>query len=50
MTEVFKNDVKLAEFLDILATLSLEAETFEVALAALRLQTELKSLYGENFL
>lgn len=50
MTEVFKNDAELSDFLDILATLSLEAETFEVALAALRLQTELKSLYGENFL
>ena len=50
MMNVFKNDVELAEFLEILADLSLEAETFEVALAALRLQTELKNLYGDNFL
>jgi hypothetical protein len=41
------NDVVLAELLDILAELTLEGPNFEVALAALRLQTELKKAYGE---
>lgn len=50
MTEVFKNDAELSEFLEKLAILSLEGENFEVCLAALRLQTELKALYGSNFL
>lgn len=47
---VFESDAELSDFLDILADLTLEAETFEVALAALKLQTELKNLYGDNFL
>ena len=47
---LFKNDSELAEFLDFLADLSLNGETFEVCLSALKLQTALKELYGENFL
>lgn len=43
-------DVELAELLEILADLSLNAETFEIARAALRLQTELLNEYGNNLL
>jgi hypothetical protein len=43
---VFVTDSELAEFLKKLGDLSLEADTFEVALAALRLQTLLKTAYG----
>lgn len=44
---MFENDLAYAEFYNTLVSLSLEAENFEIALAALRLQTELKALYGE---
>lgn len=44
------DDVFLAEMDDFLAILSLEAETMEIALLALRLQSALKKTYGENFL
>lgn len=47
---VFKNDTDLAEFLDFLADLSLNGETFEICLSALKLQTALKESYGENLL
>lgn len=43
---VFVTDSELAEFLNKLADLSLNADTFEVALAALKLQTLLKTAYG----
>lgn len=43
---MFENDTAYAEFYDFLVTLTLEAESFEVALAALRLQTALTELYG----
>ena len=43
-------DTELAEFLDKLAELSLEGETFEICLSALKLQTALKEVYGENLL
>ena len=43
-------DSELAEFLDKLAELSVEGETFEIALHALKLQTALKKVYGENLL
>lgn len=42
----FKNDSDYNDFLDFLATLSLEGETFEIALAALKLQTALTEFYG----
>lgn len=38
--------MSLETLLDELAELSLEAETFEIALAALRLQTLLKEYYN----
>lgn len=44
------NDVLLSEILDFLADLSLNAPNFEVARAALRLQSYLLSEYGENLL
>lgn len=44
------DDVKLSELLDTLADLTLNAETFEIALAALRLQTLLRESYGNNLL
>lgn len=44
------DDVKLAELLEILGELSVEGETFEVCLYALKLQVELKRLYGNNLL
>jgi hypothetical protein len=40
------NDVILNELLEVLADLTLEGPNFEVALAALRLQTELINFYG----
>ena len=43
-------DVELSELLDFLADLSLNAETFEIARAALRLQTRLLKEYGDNLL
>ena len=43
-------DVKLNELLETLAELSLEGESFEIALAALKLQTLLKAHYGDNLL
>jgi hypothetical protein len=43
-------DSELSEFLDKLADLSLEGETFEICLYALKLQTALKEIYGDNFL
>lgn len=42
---MFENDVKLNEFLEKLADLSLNGENFEIALAALKLQTALKEFY-----
>lgn len=44
------NDVELSELLEFLADLSLNGETFEIARAALRLQTELLNEYGDNLL
>jgi len=44
------NDVQLHDFLEILIDLSLEGETFEICIAALKLQTALLSVYGDNFL
>ena len=44
------DDVKLAEILEFLADLSLNGPTFEIAVAALRLQNELEKEFGENFL
>lgn len=46
---VFKNDSELNDFLNFLGDLSIEGETFEICLAALKLQTALKQAYG-NFL
>ena len=40
------NDVVLAELLEVLADLTIDGPTFEVASAALRLQTELINFYG----
>ncbi len=50
LQEMTMDDVKLRELLEILADLSLNGETFEIALAALRLQTELVNAYGNNLL
>ena len=47
---MFENDCDYAEFFEKLADLSLEAESFEVALAALKLQTALKETYGDPYL
>lgn len=44
------SDVELSELLDFLADLSLNAEDFEVAKSALKLQTLLLNAYGDNFL
>jgi hypothetical protein len=43
---MFKNDLEFSEFLDLLADLSLNGESFEICLAALKLQTYLKEFYG----
>ena len=43
---MFENDQTYAEFYETLVTLSLEGESFEVCVAALRLQTLLTELYG----
>lgn len=50
LQETTMDDVKLAELLEILGELSVEGETFEVCLHALKLQVELKRLYGDNLL
>ena len=50
LQEIDMDDVKLRELLEILADLSLNGETFEIAHAALRLQTELVNAYGNNLL
>jgi hypothetical protein len=46
MKMTFVTDAELVEFLDFLADLSLNGETFEICLYALKLQTSLKSAYG----
>lgn len=46
----FKTDSELAEFLDFLANLTVCGETFEICLAALKLQVALKEAYGENLI
>ena len=43
-------DAELIELLAFLADLSLNAETFEIARDALRLQTRLLKEYGNNLL
>jgi hypothetical protein len=50
MNEIFPSDAAFSDFLDLLAFLSVEAEDFELACAALRLQVELKKILGENLL
>lgn len=47
---MFENDTDYADFFEKLATLSLEAENFEIALAALKLQSALKATYGSPYL
>lgn len=47
---VFKTDCELNDFLEFLGDLSLEGETFEICLAALKLQTSLKQYYAENLI
>jgi len=47
---LFKNDSELTEFLDFLGDLSIDGETFEICLSALKLQTALKEVYGEFLL
>lgn len=42
---MLENDVVLSEFLDLLADLSVNGETFEICLAALKLQSALKETY-----
>jgi hypothetical protein len=42
----FKTDSEYVEFLDFLADLSVNGETFEIALGALKLQSALKEFYG----
>lgn len=44
---MFKNDVVLGEFLEFLGDLSIEGETFEICLAALKLQSALKEIYPQ---
>lgn len=44
---MFKNDVVLNEFLEFLGDLSIEGETFEICLAALKLQSALKEIYPQ---
>ena len=46
---MFENDLVYKEFLEFLADLSLNADSFEIALAALRLQTELTQFYGKPY-
>lgn len=48
--ELMFTDSELAEFLEKLGDLSVEGETFEICLSALKLQTALKEVYGDNFL
>ena len=43
---MFESDVTYAEFYEILVTLTLEGESEEIALSALRLQTLLTEIYG----
>ena len=43
------DDVKLNELYDLLGDLSLNAETFEIAKLALKLQTLLKKEYPKEF-
>lgn len=43
----FETDLDYIEFLDFLATLSVEGETFEICLNALKLQTALQECYGK---
>jgi len=43
-------DVNLNELIEILADLSLNGETFEIARSALALQTALLEVYGDNLL
>jgi hypothetical protein len=47
---LFKTDSELTEFLDFLGDLSIDGETFEICLSALKLQSALKELYGINLL
>jgi hypothetical protein len=44
---MFENDVVLGEFLEFLGDLSIEGETFEICLAALKLQSALKEIYPQ---
>lgn len=44
---VFKDDIEYKSFIEFLADLSLDGETFEIALAALKLQTALTEYYGK---
>lgn len=44
------NDVKLSELLNTLADLSIDGETPEIALLALKLQVALSEVYGDNLL
>ena len=44
---MFKDDVALSEFLEFLGDLSLEGESFEICLAALKLQSALKEIYPQ---
>jgi hypothetical protein len=46
---VFKNDLEFSEFLEFLVDLSLNGETFEIALAALKLQSALTEFYGKPY-
>ena len=46
---VFKNDLEFIEFLDFLAELSVNGETFEIALRALKLQSTLIKVYGRPY-
>jgi hypothetical protein len=48
--ERIMDDVKLMELMELLGDLSLEAETLEMAIMALKLQNLIKTEYGENFL
>lgn len=43
---MFESDLTYAEFYEILVTLTLEGETEEIALAALRLQVALTEVFG----
>ena len=46
---MFKTDVEFNEFLEFLGDLSVNGESFEIALAALKLQTALKEYYGNPY-